>query len=62
MKGANQEERQYFSLHLTFREKLQEIGLDAQVINGLSGYNPRMEWSVEEMETIKDAINQISYE
>jgi hypothetical protein len=62
MQNTSKEGRQFFSLHLTFREKLKEIGLDAQVINGLSGYNPRMEWSVEEMETIKDAINQISYQ
>jgi len=62
MQNASKEGRQFFSSHLTFREKLKGIGLDAQVINGLSGYNPRMEWSAEQMEIIKDAINQISYE
>jgi len=62
MKDASKEERQFFSLHLTFREKLKEIGLDFQLINGLSGYNPRMEWSAEEMKTLKDAIDQISYD
>ena len=62
MRDASKEERQFFSLHLTFREKLKEIGLDSQLINGLSGYNPRMEWSAEEMKTLKDAINQISYD
>ena len=59
---ASHEGQRFISLHLTFREKLKEIGLDSQLINALSGYNPRMEWSAEEMETIKDAINQISYE
>jgi superfamily II DNA or RNA helicase len=62
MRDASKEERQFFSLHLTFREKLKEIGLDSQLINGLSGYNPRMEWSAEEMKTLKDAIDQISYD
>ena len=62
MKNVSREERQFFSLHLTFRDKLKEIGLDTQLINGLSGYNPRMKWSVKDMEIIKDAINQISYQ
>ena len=62
LKLETKEESQFFSLHLSFREKLIKIGLNAQIVNGLSGFNPRMEWSVEEMETIKDAINQISYE
>ena len=62
MKNATDHQQRFFSLHLTFREKLKEIGLDSQLINGLSGYDPRMEWSAEQMETIKDAINQISYE
>ena len=62
MKDANQEERQYFSLHLTFREKLKKIGLNSGLINGLSGYNPRVKWSAEDMKTLKSAIDQISYD
>ena len=62
MRDASKEARQFFSLHLTFREKLRKLGLDSQLINGLSGYNLRMEWSAEEMKTLKDAINQISYD
>jgi hypothetical protein len=62
MRDASKEARQFFSLHLTFREKLRKLGLDSQLINGLSGYNLRMEWSAEEMKTLKDAIDQISYD
>jgi len=62
MRDASKEARQFFALHLTFREKLRKLGLDSQLINGLSGYNLRMEWSAEEMKTLKDAIDQISYD
>ena len=62
LKLETKEESQFFSLHLSFKEKLIKIGLNAQIVNGLSGFNPRMEWSAEEMKTLKDAIDQISYD
>tara|TARA_B100000524_G_scaffold334659_1_gene223361 strand:+ start:415 stop:573 length:159 start_codon:yes stop_codon:yes gene_type:complete len=48
-------------LHLTFREKLKTLGLDIQIINGLSGYNPRLDWSKENIVLMKNAIDQIEY-
>ncbi len=51
----------YFSLHITFRVKLKQLGLDSEIINGISGYNPRMEWSKENLILIKEAIDKINY-
>jgi hypothetical protein len=51
----------FFSLHMTFRVKLKELGLDSKIINGLSGYNPRMNWSKENLILIKAAIDKITY-
>lgn len=61
MRNTAKEQRQFFSLHLTFREKLKNLGLDSEIINGLSGYNPRTEWSKENMSLIKKSIDKISF-
>jgi superfamily II DNA or RNA helicase len=49
------------SLHVTFRTKLAAIGLDREIINGLSGWNPRIEWDAETLLQAKEAIQKITY-
>jgi len=49
------------SLHVTFRTKLAAIGLDSEIINGLSGWNPRIDWDAATLLQAKEAIRQISY-
>jgi superfamily II DNA or RNA helicase len=50
------------SLHITFREKLKKIGLDSEIINGLSGWNPRIDWKASTLQEAKEAIDQIVYD
>ncbi|MDB2707246.1 Helicase associated domain protein [Pseudomonadales bacterium] len=49
------------SLHVTFRTKLAAIGLDSEIINGLSGWNPRIDWDAATLLQAKAAIQQITY-
>ena len=49
------------SLHVTFRAKLAEAGLDGEIINGLSGWNPRIDWDAKTLLQAKEAINEITY-
>jgi len=48
-------------LHVTFRAKLAESGLDGEIINGLSGWNPRIDWDAKTLLQAKEAIHQIAY-
>ena len=49
------------SLHMTFRAKLAALGLDPEIINGLSGWNLRMVWNAETLELARKAIRKISF-
>jgi hypothetical protein len=49
------------SLHVTFRTALAAIGLDSEIINGLSGWNPRFDWDAATLLQAKEAINEITY-
>ena len=51
----------FFSLHLTFREKLKKLGLNSDLLNGLSGWNPRVSWTKQDIEISKDFIDRIEY-
>ena len=59
--NANTEKKLFFSLHLTFRQKLKKLGLNNELINGLSGWNPRMDWSEQNLKKCKKFIDKISY-
>lgn len=52
----------FFSLHVTFRQKLTKLGLNNELINGLSGWNPRIKWSEENLTECKRVIDLISYD
>ena len=49
------------SLHVTFRTKLAGIGLDSEIINGLSGWNPRIDWNAKTLLQAQEAIQKITY-
>jgi hypothetical protein len=40
---------------------LAAIGLDSEIINGLSGWNPRVDWDAATLLQAKEAIQQITY-
>ena len=49
------------SLHVTFRSKLASVGLDSEIINGLSGWNPRVIWDSTTLLKARDALAEITY-
>ena len=59
---GNQNKILFFALHLTFRMKLKQLGLDAEFINALSGWNPRINWTQDNLKECKNIIDRVSYE
>ena len=52
----------FFSLHLSFRQKLTRLGLNNELINALSGWNPRINWNEENLKECKRVIDLVSYD
>ena len=59
---GNQNKILFFALHLTFRMKLKQLGLDAEFINALSGWNPKINWTQDNLKECKNIIDRVSYE